>query len=323
MQPEHAGRKQPQREGLRSPYIWLVAAPLFWSGNMVFGRVLAQAVPPFGLSAVRWLVSTLVLAAFTLRVHGRIPWPRGQAWWPVAVMAVSGVAGFTPVVYLALHSVGSVEASLIQSSTPVFALLLALLFTGEGLGWHKALGALLTISGVAAIVSHGGLQRLLHLQWGRGDTLMLLAAFLWAVYTVAARSAARWLSPLAATLHSAWLGLLLLLPAAAWEWLAGAPWRLSLAAWTGVAYVSVFPSAVAFLAWNYGVSRIGAGRASVFNNLLPLFTAVWAVLLLGEPVGPAEALGGALILAGVSLVATRHPAAVNRDTMQQTAASRA
>lgn len=311
------------RAKIGSPYIWLVAAPLFWSGNMIFGRVLAGAVPPFSLSAIRWLVSSLVLGAFTYATHGRIPWPQGPAWQPVAVMAVSGVAAFTPLVYIALHSAGAVEASLIQSSTPVFALFLARLTIGEAFGWRKVTGALLTVAGVAAIVSGGDLYRLLHLHWGQGDALMLLAAFLWAVNTIAARPAARWLSPLAATFHAAWLGLLLLLPAVAWEWQSGAPWRLSPTAWAGIAYVSVLPSAAAFLAWNYGVSRIGAGRASVFNNLLPLFTAVWAMLLLGEPLGLVEVAGGALILGGVTLVAmnrrTANSAAPANDRQEEIA----
>lgn len=286
----------------RSPYIWLVAAPLLWSGNMVFGRVLAQAVPPFTLSAVRWVMAGLVLLGF-LRIGGEpVPLPRGSAWGPVVAMGLTSVAGFTVLVYISLHLIGSVEASLIQSSTPIFALLLARLWLREELGLRKAAGALLTVVGVAVIVSHGSLARLLAWHWDAGDLLMLLAALLWAASTVAARPAAKHMSPLLATFHSAWIGTLALAPGVVWEWWRGSALHMSPLAWTGVAYVGIFPSAVAFLAWNYGVSRIGAGRASVFNNLLPLFTAILAVLLLGEPLTLAEVLGGLLILVGVSLV---------------------
>lgn len=295
-----AGQQQALQAGIRSPYVWLIAAPLLWSGNMVFGKVLAEAVPPITLSGVRWAVSAVLLAVAGW-YSGGLSWPKKEAWGPIAAMAVTGVAIFTPLVYASLHAIGTVEAALIQSSTPVFALLLARLIAGEDPGWPQAGGALLTVLGVAAIVSHGELSRLVSWRWGEGDLLMLLAAFLWAAYTVAARQAAAHTSALSATFHAAWLGLLMLLPGTAWELLRGSGLHLTPAAWAGVAYVSVFPSAIAFLAWNYGVSRVGAGRASIFNNLLPLFTAVWAVFLLGEGLSWAEAIGGLLIAGGVSL----------------------
>lgn len=268
---------------------------------MIFGRLLAGAVPPFTLSLIRWVIAGLVLGLAVRLAEGRISWPNRSAWAPIAVMAATSVAAFTPLVYLSLHFVGSVEASLIQSSTPVFALFIARLTAGERLTWAKAFGSLLTMLGVAVIVSRGQVSRLLALRWDPGDLIMLLAALLWAVSTVAARHVAGRAAPLNATFHSAWLGLLLLVPAVAWELPQSPPIRLTPVALLGVSYVSIFPSALAFLAWNYGVARIGAGRAAVFNNLLPLFTAVWAVLLLGEPVSWAQAAGGLLILGGVSL----------------------
>ncbi len=294
------------------PYLCLVGAPLFWSGNMIFGRVLARAVPPFTLSLVRWVVATLVLGLAVRLAEGRIAWPARAARGPVAVMAATSVATFTPLVYMSLHFVGSVEASLIQSSTPVFALLIARLTAGEGLTWGKGLGSLLTILGVAVIVSHGEPARLLALHWDVGDLIMLLAALLWAISTVAARHVAARETPLSATFHSAWLGLLPLVPAAAWELAKGASVHFTPLAVTGVAYISIFPSALAFLAWNYGVGRIGAGRAAVFNNLLPLFTAAWAVLLLGEPLSWAQVIGGVLILGGVSLGGGSDPRPADR-----------
>lgn len=284
---------------LRSPYLWLVAAPLFWSGNIAFGRVLAEALPPLTLSVVRWSVAAAILAAVA-RYGGGVPWPKGKAWGPVAAMAGTGVATFTPLVYLALGRVGATEASLIQSSTPVFALLLAWVFLGETLGWRKIGGALLTIAGVAVIVSHGGVTRLFGWRWDQGDLEMLLAAFIWGAYTVATRQAARYLPPLAATLHASWLGLLMLLPALIWELSQGVRLHLTPLAWIGVAYISLFPSAAAFLAWSYGIGRVGAGRGAIFNNLLAVFTALWAVWLLGEALTPAKVAGGLLILAGVT-----------------------
>jgi drug/metabolite transporter (DMT)-like permease len=71
-------------------------------------------------------------------------------------------------------------------------------------------------------------------------------------------------------------------------------WYLVLA----VVYIGIFPSGVAFLSWNEGVRRVGANRAMVFYNMLPVYGAILGVILLGESLGAQHFIGGGLILAG-------------------------
>ncbi|MGI9384895.1 MAG: EamA family transporter [Methyloligellaceae bacterium] len=72
-----------------------------------------------------------------------------------------------------------------------------------------------------------------------------------------------------------------------------------------VAYVSVFPSVLAYIFYNRGVELIGGARAGAFMHLIPLFGAVFAIGLLGETLTPYHGVGFALIVAGVMLAARR------------------
>jgi drug/metabolite transporter (DMT)-like permease len=85
-----------------SPYLFLSLAPLFWAGNFVFGKPLLEALPPFGINLIRWVLACLVLVPLTLALEGRFPWPPRRQWLSMAVMAVTGVVLFNGLVYLSL-----------------------------------------------------------------------------------------------------------------------------------------------------------------------------------------------------------------------------
>ncbi|MDI3298773.1 MAG: DMT family transporter [Bacillota bacterium] len=338
------GRGAGRREaGPGSAYFLLVLAPLLWSGNFLAGRLLAGSLPPVTLSLVRWLVATPLLL-WMARRNGLGRPPRA-AWPALAAMGLSGVALFTPAVYLALHTTAVLKASLLQSTTPIFGVVLAAL-AGMRPGWRQVAGALATVAGVALILlgpawARGGAAARAGGAGGveLGDGLMLLAAFLWAVYTLYAQRAAEAWQPgsgaagsgeagpagggrgsrgdmgvaLGVTAWSSLAGLppLALLTVLEWAW--GGAWKAAygagprllpgLAAVAGILYVALGASVLAMWAWNGGVRRIGSARAISFNNLLPAFSALWGALLLHEPPDPWSLGGGLLVVGGVSLAA--------------------
>jgi drug/metabolite transporter (DMT)-like permease len=174
---------------------------------------------------------------------------------------------------------------------------LAAILIKERLFPRHVLGGVITFFGVALIVSGGSFERLQRWHVNVGDLYVLLAAGLWGLYSVISRWATRSRSVFSVTAISTWMALPLFLGAAAVGW-EPAPtnwnWYLVLA----VVYIGIFPSGVAFLSWNEGVRRVGANRAMVFYNMLPVYGAILGVILLGESLGAQHFIGGGLILAG-------------------------
>ena len=285
-------------------FLLLAAANLLWSGNWVAGRALRGAYDPFTLNFGRWAVATLALAPFAL------PQLRGQ--WPVIrrsfglllLLAFAGVALFQGLVYLGLRTTTAVNGLLINSSMPLFMILCSLALEHERPTARQIAGMLVSLAGIAAIVSHGEPASLLHLEVRPGDGWILLAMPIWGVYSVLLRRRPAALGGVPFLFVLCVLGVLLLVPALALEALRSPPRPPTPAQAAAIVYMGVGASVIAFLCWNQGVSVVGANAAGFTIHLLPAFGTLLAIALLGESFGVYHAVGIATILAGVVL-ATR------------------
>ncbi len=283
-----------------STLLMLSLPPLLWAGNAVVGRLMVGQIAPLALSFCRWFFALLAVLPFTVA-----PLWRGRAllrrhWKVLARQGLLGVTCYNSIQYVALHSTTPLKVSLITSASPVFVTLLGALLFGEAIGLSAWLGSLLSVAGVAVVVTEGHLQRLAGLHLARGDLMMLVAVFLWALYTWDLRRhpvALPRLSLLAAQM--AW-GTLFIVPLAAYE-----RWGLGeVTHWTprvalAVAYVALLASVLAYACWGAAVARVGAQIPSYFGNLAPVFAALLAYAMLGERIAGYHVVGALLIFAGI------------------------
>jgi drug/metabolite transporter (DMT)-like permease len=182
----------------------------------------------------------------------------------------------------------------------VLTLILSGILLGERLRLRQGAGFLVSLAGTALVilVSHGA--------WGtisRGDLLVLGAPVTWAIFTVVGRRVMTGLSPMAATAWSCLAGTLLLAPAAGIEaWLGAPAGSLSLAGWAALLQLVLMGTVAGFVWWYEGVLALGASRAAVYVNLVPVFGVLLSAAILGERLAPLQAVGGVMVLAGVRLV---------------------
>jgi drug/metabolite transporter (DMT)-like permease len=271
-------------------------ATLTWATNMILGRRLRDDIGPLTLAAARFLIAALLYGALLQRRP--LPERRlGQDRWPLLEMALSGVVIFAPMLYLGLRFTSAVNATLINGLGPLITGLLAALLIREPMSRRQVTGAILGLAGVMVLISGGSLALWEALRGNVGDLIVLGAVALWGLYSVLGRQVMRQRSALSATALSAFLGLPLLLPAAAWE-MQTFPVKARPELILAVLYIGVVPTVVGFLSWNAGVRRLGPSGAMVFYNTLPLYGALLGYLFLEESVGLAHLLGGVLIVGG-------------------------
>jgi drug/metabolite transporter (DMT)-like permease len=271
-------------------------ATLTWATNMVLGRWLRDDIGPVALAAARFLVASLLFAVL-LRRQPSEERRLGQDRWLLAGMALSGVALFAPTLYLGLRYTTALNATLINGFGPLITGVLAALLIREPMSRRQIVGATVGLTGVIVLISGGSLAFWHTMHKNAGDLIVLGAATLWGFYSVAGRRVMRHRSTLSATAFSAFLGLPLLLFAAAWE-IRSFPIDVSPRLLLSVLYIGVAPTVIGFLAWNTGICRLGPSGAMVFYNTLPLYGALLGHLFLGEPIGLSHILGGALIIGG-------------------------
>jgi len=282
-------------------YLLVNAATLLWAGNVVLGRALREAVGPWTLAGLRAAVAAVPFALLLLSAPRRAPVAPGDRLLALG-MALCGVVGFQVLQYAGLHHTTALNAGVVNATGPLMTLFLAWLLGQERLSVAQLAGAAVSLAGVAVVLSGGSWAALRALRFNPGDLLVLAAVFLWAVYSLLGRALLRRQSTVWVTAVSTLAAVPLLAVPATWEVLVAPPvvdGSLLLA----VLYIGVGPSFLAFLAWNHGVRRLGAGGAMAFYNTLPVYAGLLAGAALGEWPGPFQVLGGGLVLGGCLVAA--------------------
>lgn len=282
----------------------MLAPPLFWSGNFITGRAVRDLVPPVALAFWRWAGALLIVLPLAWP-HLRRDLPVLRRHWVMTlVLAISGVAAFNTMVYTGLRSTTALNAVLLQSATPLFILIWAFVLFGERPALREAAGIAVSMAGVAVIAGAGSVSRLLGLSLNTGDVWVLGAVASYGCYTAMLRRRPL-VHPLSFLVASFTLGALALLPLYAAELAAGRHIVMGPPAFAAMGYVAVFPSFLAYLAYNRGVELIGAGRAGQYIHLMQVFGTLLAVTLLGERFQVYHGVGIGLIGAGLVLAQRR------------------
>lgn len=282
------------------PALLLTATTLSWAGNVVAGQAAAGEIAPFQLVLARWVMVAGVLSLLfgrELIAH----WDQVRPFLPRAlVMATLGFTGFNGLFYLASLWTTGVNIGILQGSVPVFVLIMAGIAYGARVAPVQVAGVTLTMVGVVIVATGADPARLIAAGVNPGDALMLLACMFYAFYTTAltrrpmipGRAFFTLMAVIAAvtTLPFALLEAAITAPG----WPSGRGWLITL-------YVAIFPSCLAQLFFLRGVDLIGAGRAGVYVNLVPVFGALLSVAVLGQRAAPYHGLALALVLAGIWL----------------------
>ncbi|MDA8235663.1 MAG: DMT family transporter [Clostridia bacterium] len=285
------------------PYLLLVFSTLFWGGNFVIGRSLVQTVPPFHLSIMRLGLGFLFFLPFAWAEWKQRKELMLKNWRLLILLSMTGIAGFNSLLYIALQSTTSINASLVNSTAPLLIVILSVIFLKDRLYKHQCLGIAMSFFGVIWVISHGQLGLLKKLQFNNGDLLVILAVIFWAIYSILMKKWGGSLPSKATFLTTLFLGIVMLVPFLIWENMK-IPFRfeqLSPGMWLSVVYIGFFPSVLSFVCWNQGVISVGPSRASNFLHLIVIFSGIFA-LFIGETYTLHQFIGAVMIISGVLCV---------------------
>lgn len=282
----------------------LVISSACWGGNIFIGRAVHAEVPPVGLSFWRWVLALCLLLPFA--------WPKLRRDWPLirrhwrilALLAFFGMAAFHTSLYLSVNYTTATNAALLVAICPVLVPVLSWAIYREPITRRIVLATLISLVGVAVVVTRGQLGQLLELTFNKGDLIMLIAVFTWSMYTVLVKRRPPGLHPLALLTSTMVLAIGFLFPVYLWETLAVRPMPVTRESLLTIGYVVVFASLLAFLSFNRGIEVLGPNKGGLFMHLIPVFATLLAFVFLGERLEAFHGLGIAAILAGIVLATT-------------------
>ena len=280
---------------------------LMWGGNAIAGKLAIGHVSPMMLTCWRWVLATIILVVLA-RAQLRQDWPviRRNALY-LFLLGACGFAVFNAFLYSALKYTTAINVTIIQAAMPMIIFVLNFVVFRTPLHWAQIIGYTTTLVGVAMVATNGNLTQLAQTVLNHGDAIMLVATLIYAAYSVAlrARPAMHWISFLTVLIASAAIASLGL--AAVEVGLGQAQWPVTPTAWAVIAYATIFPSILGQGFFARGVELIGPNRAGLFLNLVPIFGAILAVIILGEDFRWFHAVALCLVCGGIVLAQQLSP----------------
>ena len=277
-------------------------AVIVWGASFIATKLALKEISPITIVWLRFLMGVVILGlAVVLRQQFSLP--DKKEWAYFALLGFLGITFHQGLQSNGLRTSEAGTTAWIVSTTPVFMALLGWLILKEALGWAKTFGILIAFIGVLVVISKGNIGSVSIGRFGApGDILILVSAVNWAVFSALSR---RGLKSYPASLMMfyvmsfGWLFTsLLFIPTNGLAEIG----NLTSNGWMGVAFLGIFCSGLAYIAWYDALKALTTAQTGVFLYLEPLVTVVVAFFVLGEAITPALLVGGAVILFGVWLV---------------------
>ena len=283
-------------------YILLFFATLFWSGNFIVGKFASYyQIPPFSLNFYRWLFAWLILAPFTIQ---EILLKKNyilKNYKYYTILGITSVTIFNSIVYYSLNFTQVISGVLMISTIPVMIIFISSVLKIEKTNIFQLLGVSFSFIGVVLIITKANLEILINLDFNRGDITMVVGMLSWATYSALLKKKKHELSQLTLLEVVISFGFFFLIPIYLIEYQMGFRIILDKNFITVLTYVVLFPGLASFIFWIKGISLIGANRSGVFLHMMPILSAIMAMIIFNEKFMFYHMLGAIFILIGIIL----------------------
>lgn len=272
----------------------------FWGVSFVSAKAVLEKLDPYSLLVLRFgigalfLLMIVLLNRYTLRISLKyIPY--------LVVLGILGVFIHQVLQATALLTINASSAGWLISFSPVFTVLLSVLFLHEKMDVKKALGMVVAIAGVFLVTTTRS-GHSFELALNIGFILMLLSTLNWAVYSILLKRLHIPYPALLVTFYMSLIGFVLTLPFIirnrGWESLP----LLTQTEWAHLLFLAIFVSGIGYWYWGKALEVLDASRVTMFIYLEPLVTLIAAIFLLHEKFILISAIGGIIIIIGVAIV---------------------
>ena len=282
-------------------YLLLIFCMLGWAGNTIAGRLSTGEISPMVIVFLRWSVVAIFLILLKpSTIRNSIPRFKGKFLW-LFLMGGLGYTGFNSLFYIAAHQTTAINLGIIQGVMPAMILVGSVMFFKENTNLIQVGGLLLTFLGVLILVSKGNLEVLLLLSLNYGDLIMFLSCFLYAGFTLGLKYKPS-VDPFALMFFFSITALISSIVLLFLEMQYNlVRWPSGLSDYIIILYIAFIPSLLSQLLFIRGVELIGAGKAGLFINLIPIFSALLGVLILKENIEIFHFVSLVVVFSGIYL----------------------
>jgi len=283
-------------------YFFLFLAVLFWAGNFIVGKYASYyQIPPFSLNFYRWFFAWLILLPFTFKEIISKKNYILENYKFYILLGITSVTIFNSIVYYSLNFTQVISGVLMISTIPVMIMFISSILKIEKTNIFQIFGVICSFVGVVLIITKANFELLVNLDFNRGDLTMVIAMLSWATYSALLKKRKHELSQLSLLEVIITFGLIFLIPIYITEYNLGFKINLNKPFILVLIYVVLFPGLASFICWIKGISLIGPNRSGVFLHLMPILSALMAIIIFKEKFMLYHLLGAIFILSGIIL----------------------
>lgn len=282
-------------------YIALLLVILMYSGNILVGKAINE-LPPFTIALGRLTVAFIMLTPFGLFQAVKDKNLYLQYKRPLLIMTLTGITFFSSFIYSALQFTSSTNVSILETLIPALTVVLSVWFLKENITLIQWLGVIVSFAGAVWVVADGSLTFFVQHIPNKGDMIMIAAIISWAIYSLHVKQYMHNFRIFGIIWFMTGISVIILLPIVMIEWsITGIPDIFQGGKLAGIFYLGTCPSFIALILYSRSVIVLGAGKASVMLNLLPVFTMFGAFFLLNENISFSQILGSLIVISGVTM----------------------
>lgn len=280
-------------------YGMLIFATATWGSAFIAGKIAVQSFEPATVAFLRFFGAAILLFPLMLLMERNPKKPTLKDYGLFAVLGLTGIAVYNICFFIATKHAPVIKSSLFIASNPVLIVLLSGLFLKETITKNHIIGMVIALTGVTFIITEGRVLTLFQFGFEPIDFVLLGAVISWALYSVVGKVVLRKFSAVESTTYAVAFGTLFLFPFAYVE----TSWQDILSAdfstWVAISHMSIFVTVVSFIMYYYGIKEVGAAKASIFINVMPVSAVLMATFFLGETFTWAHGIGASFVLTGV------------------------
>ena len=282
-------------------YLKLLMTAFFWGGTFIAGRLIANSVGTYSAAFFRFLIASVFLLLITWKTEGRIPKIRRDQIFPVVLLGMTGVFAYNIFFFKGMQLVEAGRAAVIIANNPVFIAIFSAMLFKEKLNRIQISGILLSVAGAMTVISRGRLLDIVAGGFGWGEFLIFCCVLSWVTFSLIGRMILTNLSPLTSVTYAATIGTAALALPAIFEGVYYQIPAYTIVDWLSLFFLGFFGTVLGFVWYYQGIRIIGATRAGLFINFVPVSAIILAFFILDEPITASLFVGTVLVVGGVYL----------------------
>lgn len=280
----------------------LVLVAIFFGSTFIAGKILAQYVPPFTASFLRFFIAASFLMIYISLVYPKRPHLNNRVKFLILTLALTGIVGYNFFFFSGLKRIDASRASMIVALNPASIMLFSCIFYQEKLNLRKISGIILSFSGALIVITHGHPQSLFQGSIGLGELYILGCVICWTSFTLISKLVIKSMPALITIALACGTGALILFFPAWQEGFIQHFQDFNLTIWLSAFALGLLGTVIAYLWYYQGIKKIGPSRTGIFINFVPVSATAMAILFLDEKLSTSFVMGAILVIMGVCLM---------------------